>query len=69
MEFVNTLRTRRRATASPLESFVMLLAPFAPHLAEELWEMLGHQGIVCDGGWPAFDPALRSATRSRSRSR
>ncbi|MCQ2287534.1 MAG: leucine--tRNA ligase [Muribaculaceae bacterium] len=32
--------------------FVRLLAPFAPHIAEELWHVLGHEGTVCDAEWP-----------------
>ena len=35
-----------------LESLVELLAPFAPHLCEELWEVLGHTDSVCDSPWP-----------------
>ncbi len=38
-----------------LETFVVLLAPFAPHMAEELWHTLGHDTTVCDAAWPAFD--------------
>ena len=38
-----------------LETFVVLLAPFAPHMAEELWHRLGHDTTVCDAAWPAFD--------------
>ena len=38
-----------------LEPLVVLLAPFAPHIAEELWEVLGHTGSVCDAAYPAFD--------------
>jgi leucyl-tRNA synthetase len=35
----------------------VMIAPFCPHLAEELWSRLGHQGSVFDGApWPAFDP-------------
>jgi leucyl-tRNA synthetase len=41
-----------------VESFVLLLAPFAPHLAEELWGKLGHQGTLAFAPWPGFDPAL-----------
>jgi leucyl-tRNA synthetase len=40
------------------ESFVVLLSPFAPHLAEELWERLGRPPSVIDTRWPAFDPGL-----------
>jgi leucyl-tRNA synthetase len=59
MEYMHTLRsgerTPRRAEEEPL---VQLVAPFAPHVAEELWERLGHDGSVLDAGWPAFDPAV-----------
>jgi len=59
MEYMNTLRaserTPRRAEVEPL---VQLVAPFAPHLAEELWQQLGHDKSIFDSGWPAFDPAL-----------
>jgi len=39
-----------------LEPFVLLLAPFAPHLAEELWQKLGHSHSLAYEPWPAFDP-------------
>ena len=38
-----------------LEKLVVLLAPFAPHVAEELWEKLGHTTTVCDAEWPILD--------------
>ena len=40
------------------EAFVIMLSPFAPHLAEELWEVLGHAPSVAHQPWPTFDPAL-----------
>src|SRR5262249_12982729 len=43
------------------EPFVLLLAPFAPHLAEELWRALGHTKSLAYEPWPAFDPALVQA--------
>ncbi len=49
------LETRPRAL---LEPFVLLLAPFAPHLCEDLWERLGHAPSVSRQPWPSFDPAL-----------
>ncbi len=59
MEYMNTLRRGERvphtAEVTPL---VPLVAPFAPHIAEELWEMLGHTGSVFDAGWPAVDESL-----------
>jgi len=38
-----------------LEQLVVLMAPFAPHIAEELWEALGNNTTVCDASWPIFD--------------
>ena len=38
-----------------LTDLVKLIAPFAPHIAEELWHRLGNDGTVCDAQWPAFD--------------
>ena len=38
-----------------LKTLVILIAPFAPHIAEELWEMMGEQGSVCDAKWPGWD--------------
>jgi leucyl-tRNA synthetase len=59
MEYVNTLRRGERvAHRAEVEPLVQLLAPFAPHVAEELWERLGHSGSVFDGGWPEFDAQL-----------
>jgi leucyl-tRNA synthetase len=51
------------AAAQAIRDLVLLLAPFAPHLAEELWEALGGEYSVCRQSWPVFDPDLaRSAT-------
>jgi leucyl-tRNA synthetase len=59
MEYMNALRkgerTPHRAEVTPL---VQLIAPYAPHLAEELWHQLGNSGSVFDSTWPAYDPAL-----------
>jgi leucyl-tRNA synthetase len=44
-----------------VEALVLLLAPFTPHLSEELWEMLGHPGGVVAAGWPALDEAAARA--------
>ena len=38
-----------------LEPLLVLIAPFAPHIAEELWHQLGHETTVCDAEWPKFD--------------
>ena len=57
MEYLNAVRTGGRKTVrAEVEPLVVLVAPFAPHLAEELWERLGHSGSVFDGAnWPSFD--------------
>lgn len=41
-----------------LEALVLLLSPFAPHMAEELWEMLGKEGGLAAATWPEYDPVL-----------
>ena len=41
-----------------MEAFVLLLAPMAPHAAEEMWEILGHSETLAYHPWPSFDPAL-----------
>jgi leucyl-tRNA synthetase len=45
-----------------IESLVLMLSPFAPHMAEELWETLGHTGGVVAAGWPAFDADVARAS-------
>ena len=63
MELFNALYTyvaREEVNASLVKSItrdaVLLLAPFAPHMAEELWEMLGEEYSVFNQSWPTFDP-------------
>jgi leucyl-tRNA synthetase len=55
MEYVNTVREGDAASRESLEPLVVLLAPYAPHLAEELWAVLGHPESVTAARWPAFD--------------
>jgi leucyl-tRNA synthetase len=45
-----------------IEALVLMVSPFAPHMAEELWEMLGHTGGVVAAGWPAFDANVAKAS-------
>jgi leucyl-tRNA synthetase len=54
---VNELTTLNCHKKEILEPFVVLLAPFAPHLCEEFWEKLGHETTVCDAQWPACNEA------------
>ncbi len=65
MEFVNFLLTRQRAdrweTATfheALERLLLLLAPSAPFITDELWQTTGHPGSIHQSGWPAWDPEL-----------
>jgi leucyl-tRNA synthetase len=55
MEFMNTCSGRLPAREEA-EAFVLILAPFAPHIAEELWERLGHTDGLTTAPWPEFDP-------------
>ena len=59
MEYINVLRRGERTPhRNEVEPLVQLVAPFAPHLAEEAWERLGHTVSVMDSGWPTYDAAL-----------
>ena len=58
MEYINVVRRSERVGhRDEILPLVQLVAPFAPHLAEECWEKLGHTGSVFDAGWPVFDAA------------
>ena len=52
---LNELTKIKSESKAVKETLVVLIAPFCPHLAEELWEMLGHTTTVCDAPWPAFN--------------
>ncbi|HET6369586.1 MAG TPA: leucine--tRNA ligase [Nitrospiria bacterium] len=68
MELVNHLylvREKADPSASPesigvyreaVETLLLLLSPFSPHIAEELWERLGHPSVIAEAAWPSFDP-------------
>src|SRR6185312_14465718 len=58
MEFVNAFTGQDVRPRSAMETFTLLLSPMAPHLAEELWEILGHEQTLAYAPWPTFDPAL-----------
>ena len=52
---VGELQQLKCTNKSLLADLVVLIAPFAPHIAEELWHRLGNEGSVCDAKWPAYD--------------
>ncbi len=61
MILINRLTSEKECSRSVWESFVLLLSPYAPHLAEELWEKLGNfksRGTVTIQPWPTYDDAL-----------
>jgi leucyl-tRNA synthetase len=58
MEFVNAFTGQEIRPIRAMETFTLLLSPMAPHLAEELWEILGHEATLAYAPWPTFDPAL-----------
>ena len=52
---VNELSQQKCHSRMVLEQLLVLLAPFAPHVAEELWHAVGHDTTVCDAVWPQFN--------------
>ena len=58
MEFTNAFTGQDVRPKSAMETFTLLLAPMAPHVAEELWQILGHEKTLAYEPWPTFDPAL-----------
>jgi leucyl-tRNA synthetase len=57
MIFINAVQKAERVSLSTLRQFLQVLAPFAPHIAEELWSRLGGTGSIQQAAWPAYDPA------------
>jgi leucyl-tRNA synthetase len=74
MEFTNTLRKEkdhlkssaagRALVRQALENLVLVLAPFTPHVCEEMWARTGHHDLVYSAPWPSFDPALAEEERA-----
>ena len=52
---LNELTSMKSSSSEALDAITRLLAPFAPHLAEEFWHRLGHEGSVADAEWPEYD--------------
>ena len=55
MEFVNSFQHEDPRPREVIEPFILLLSPFAPHLAEELWELLGHPETLAFEPWPTYE--------------
>ncbi|MBI2462830.1 MAG: leucine--tRNA ligase [Candidatus Spechtbacteria bacterium] len=58
MEYVNAISNLKIQSSKQLETLIVLLAPFAPHLAEELWQATNHDDSVHDQSWPTYDEAM-----------
>jgi leucyl-tRNA synthetase len=58
MIFTNHCIKVKSVTKETAEAFALILAPFAPHAGEEIWESLGHQETLTYATWPTYDPAL-----------
>ena len=59
MEFTNAVyKSDEPMSKETAEKFVLLLAPMAPHISEELWEKLGHEGGISMVSWPTFDESM-----------
>jgi leucyl-tRNA synthetase len=58
MEFTNAFTGQDVRPKAAMETFTLLLAPMAPHVAEELWRVLGHDKSLAYAPWPSYDPAL-----------
>ena len=73
MEFYNLIKREkeilrqnssgRAVLKELLESLILLLSPFAPHICEELWERTGHKNFLFRIPWPLYDPKLASEER------
>ncbi len=58
MELLNLLEQQECVSMETLQTLTKLLAPLAPHLSEELWEMIGGSGMMISERWPQFDPKM-----------
>ncbi|MCE4966770.1 leucine--tRNA ligase [Staphylococcus chromogenes] len=58
MVFINDCYKAEKINQSYIEGFVKMLAPIAPHIGEELWSILGHEGTITYQPWPSYDTEL-----------
>src|SRR3990167_6168080 len=56
MIYTNTLDKQEKVSQKEFETLLLLLAPFAPHITEELWKTLGHNDSIHTQSWPTYDP-------------
>src|SRR2546430_162356 len=61
MEYVNLLREQGAGSRQAVEPLLIMLAPYAPHLTEELWAALGHDRSIFRASWPSYDATLAAA--------
>jgi len=61
MEYVNLVREQGAGSRRAIEPLLVMLAPYAPHLAEELWAALGHERSIFTAAWPTYDEKLAAA--------
>ena len=61
MEYVNLVREQGAASRQAVEPLLIMLAPYAPHLAEEAWEALGHDRSIFQETWPGYDERLAAS--------
>ena len=58
IELVNALSKQESIARSTAEQLALLLSPFAPHLGEEIWALLGHGPTLAHEPWPTYDPSV-----------
>ncbi|MBF0106492.1 MAG: leucine--tRNA ligase [Deltaproteobacteria bacterium] len=63
MIFVNTVNKEQCHSKKAIAPFIKCLSPFAPHIAEEIWNRMGEAGLVSTSDWPVYDEALAKAER------
>jgi leucyl-tRNA synthetase len=63
MELVNELTPKATISRAIVEPFVLLLSPFAPHMCEELWSILGHKQSLAYAAWPKASAEIIAAMR------
>src|SRR5437879_1960938 len=61
MEYLNTVRDEHVVAREAIEPLVVMVAPYAPHFAEELWSLFGHERSIFSATWPVFDERLAAA--------